>query len=70
MDETNEYGDFLRFQTISYVPFDSDCIKPSLLTKAEKDWLNDYHELVYKKISRTLSKPERDWLKELCAPIK
>ncbi|MCR5350339.1 MAG: aminopeptidase P family protein [Acholeplasmatales bacterium] len=68
-DISNEYGDFLKFQTISYVPFDQDCIKPSLLTKPEKDWINDYHETLYKKVSRSLTKPERDWLKLICKPL-
>ena len=43
-DESNEYGEFLKFNTISYVPFDVDCIKPSLLTKAEKDYLDRLNE--------------------------
>jgi len=69
-DTTNDFGEFLKFETISYVPFDIDCIKPILLTKQEKEWINSYHELVYKKLSKQLTKPERDWLKELCYPIK
>ena len=69
-DQNNEFGEFYKFEPITYVPFDPDCIKVSLLTKQEKEWLVQYHELVYKKVSRQLTKPERDWLKDICTSFK
>ncbi len=43
----NEAGDiFLRFQTMTFVPFDRRAIEPSLLTEEEVDWLNDYNQAV------------------------
>ena len=41
--ESTEYGDFLGFENLTYVPIDINAIKPSLLTKFEKEWLNTYH---------------------------
>ncbi len=59
----SEFGEFLSFETITFAPIDLDCIKVSLLTKDEKTWLNEYHEMVYKKTNRYLTKQEKDWLK-------
>lgn len=60
---TNEFGKFLAFETLTYAPIDLDCIKVTALTKDEKTWLNEYHEQVYKKINKYLTKAEKDWLK-------
>lgn len=48
--ESNEYGTFCAFETITLVPFDLDGIDSKLLTKEEKEWLNDYHKTVFKKL--------------------
>ena len=59
----NEYGEFLGFETITYAPIDLDAINPKLLTQNEKDWLNNYHHMVYEKLSPYMSIPEKKWLK-------
>lgn len=48
--ERNEYGTFCAFETITLVPFDLDGIDAKLLTKEEKEWLNDYHKTVFNKL--------------------
>ncbi|MCB2285756.1 aminopeptidase P family protein [Clostridium algidicarnis] len=58
----SEFGKFFGFETISYCPIDLDAINPELLTKVQKDWLNNYHEMVYEKISPNLKEEERKWL--------
>ncbi|WP_314062197.1 aminopeptidase P family protein [uncultured Vagococcus sp.] len=60
----NDYGQFMYFETITFVPFDLDGIKPEMLTAEEKNWLNDYHQQVYTLIAPSLTVEERDWLKE------
>ena len=70
LKKTNEWGTFLEFETITYAPIDLDAIKPSLLTKPEKEWLNNYHEMVFKKISPYLEGDELEFLKEYTKPIK
>ena len=60
----NEYGEFLKFEPITYVPFDIDGIDASLLTSQEKQWLNDYHQMVYEKISPYLNDQEKETFKE------
>ncbi|WP_028044711.1 aminopeptidase P family protein [Candidatus Stoquefichus massiliensis] len=60
----NEYGQFMHFDVLTYVPIDLDAIDVNLLTYKEKHWLNDYHQDVYKHISPFLNQDEKDWLKE------
>ncbi len=52
----NEDGDvFLRFQTMTYVPFDRPAIDPALLTLEETAWLNDYHQSVREAVIPSLA---------------
>ena len=68
-DESTEFGDFLSFETITYAPIDLDAIEPTILTKAQKDWLNNYHKQVFEKISPYLSPNEVEWLKKYTREI-
>lgn len=69
-DCTNEFGRFLKFETVTFCPFESSLILPELLTKEELDWINNYHEQTYAKLSPYLNGEEQAWLKEKTAPIK
>ena len=66
----NEFGEFLGFETITYAPIDLDAINPKLLTQKEKDWLNNYHQIVYEKLSPHMSIPEKKWLKVVTRRIE
>ena len=46
--EETEYGQFMYFEPITYVPIDLDAINPDLLREDEKAWLNAYHKQVYR----------------------
>jgi Xaa-Pro aminopeptidase len=63
-DEETEFGQFLKFDTVSLCYIDKSLIDISLLEKKEIDWLNNYHTEVYEKISPFLNEDERLWLKE------
>ncbi len=65
----NEWGNFLQFETITYVPIDIDAIKPTLLSKEEKEWINNYHKMVYDKLSPHLEGEELDFLKDYTKKI-
>ncbi|MDO5411030.1 MAG: aminopeptidase P family protein [Lachnospiraceae bacterium] len=67
--EENEYGRFLKFDTVTLVPIDKDAIDLSMLTQAEIDWLNQYHERVYETLAPCLKPEEADWLREACRRI-
>ena len=62
-DEQNEYGQFMRFETVTYCPIDLNAVDPEEMTKKEKKLLNDYHEMVYRVISPYLTKEEQLWLR-------
>ena len=64
-----EHGKFLKFETITYAPIDLDGIVKTLLTKEEKQQLNEYHSEVYKKLSPYLNKKEKEFLKEYTKSI-
>lgn len=68
-DEKNEYGQFMRFENITYCPIDLDGIDPDELSKREKKQLNDYHKMVYEKLSPFMTEEEDEWLKEYTRAI-
>lgn len=61
--EKNEYGQFLSFETITFVPFDLDGLDTSIMTQYDIAWLNEYHKQVYEKVSPYLNEEEKEWLK-------
>ena len=64
-----EHGKFLNFETITYAPIDLDGIVKTLLTKEEKEQLNESHSEVYEKLSLYLNKKEKEFLKEYTKSI-
>lgn len=64
-----EHGKFLEFETITYAPIDLNGIVKTLLTKEEKQQLNEYHSEVYEKLSPYLNKKEKEFLKEYTKSI-
>ena len=60
----NEYGQFMYFEPLTFVPIDKEAIDTSLMTGDEIEKINQYHKEVYRKISPYLSEAEADWLKE------
>lgn len=67
--EKNEYGQFMYFETLTFVPIDLDAINPEKLEEREKELLNAYHAEVYRNIAPYLSEEERSWLKEYTRSI-
>lgn len=68
-DEKNEYGQFMKFENITYVPIDLDAIIPEEMSGREKRMLNEYHAMVYDKIAPYLNDDEKAWLKEYTREI-
>ena len=62
--EENEYGQFMYFETITYIPMDLDAVKTEMLPEETRIQLNDYHRTVYEKISPYLNDEEKEWLKK------
>lgn len=61
--------DQLSFETLTWVPFDTRLIDLELISKAEKDWLNDYHAEVLNLNGPRLDDDTLSWLRHACAPI-
>ncbi|MEC9405635.1 MAG: M24 family metallopeptidase, partial [Pseudomonadota bacterium] len=59
----------LGFETITLVPMDLRLIEPALLTVAERDWLNRYHERVRAEIGPLVGAKERIWLEQATKAI-
>lgn len=68
-DCVNEFGRFMKFETVTFCPFETALIENALLTEDEKNWLNWYHEQTYEKLSPYLTEEERYWLREKTQPI-
>lgn len=68
-DIETDSGQFMKFETISFVPIDLEAIDGQLLSPSEKEWLNNYHKEVYNKLSPYLGKEEKEWLRKETASI-
>ena len=60
---------FLEFETITLAPFDRALIEPTLLTAAERDWLDAYHARVLAEVGPKLPAAVKVWLTAACAPL-
>lgn len=67
--ETNGYGRFLRFETLTMVPFDLDAIIPELLGEECRMLLNAYHAKVRKTLKPYLTDEENAWLADATRAI-
>ena len=68
-DMSNEYGQFLRFKTLTLVPFDLRLIDLKYLDEKTRFALNAYHREVYDKLSPYLSEEEAIYLKNITREI-
>lgn len=67
--EKNEFGQFMYFENLTFVPFDLNVIDPEQMSKKEIERLNAYHREVYEKVSPLLTAEESAWLKEATRAI-
>ncbi|WMM25959.1 aminopeptidase P family protein [Tissierella sp. MB52-C2] len=62
-DIKTDSGQFMKFETLSFVPIDLEGVDVELLSEKERIWLNEYHRDVYNKLESYLDQEEREWLK-------
>ena len=67
--EKNEYGQFMYFEPITFIPMDLDAINPELMTAEDKCLLNAYHKSVYENVAPYLNDEEKEWLKKYTREI-
>ena len=68
--QESEFGIFYKFEPLTLCPIDKEAIVVDMLTDEELEWFNDYHQLVYNRLSPLLNHDEQKWLKEATTPIK
>ena len=64
-----ECGKFLGFETLTLCPIDVKPIIVEMLTADERQWLNDYHAMVFNRLKNSLNGEEKAWLAVATAPI-
>lgn len=60
---------FLHFETLTLAPFDRRLIDETLLTAAERTWLDAYHARVLDQVGPALDAEARAWLEGACRPL-
>lgn len=61
-DLKNEYGQFMRFDTLTWVPLDRQALDVRYLNSRQREQINDYQRQVYEKIAPFLTEEEKNWL--------
>jgi Xaa-Pro aminopeptidase len=59
----------LGFETLTLAPIDRRLIDTSLLSPAERDWLNAHHARVRETLSPILDGDDRAWLEAATSPL-
>ncbi len=68
-DEKNQFGQFMRFEYLTWVPIDLEAVDLEYLSERDVELLNEYHRQVYEKIGPRLPEKERQWLREATAAV-
>ena len=64
-----EFGQFLTFEPLTLCPIDTTPVVVDMLSDEERQWLDDYHQLVYDKLSPHLAEDECRWLSQATMPL-
>ena len=65
----NEYGEFLKFETLTLVPFDRKLINKEYLDQKTIDAINNYHSRVYETLLPYLNEKEVEYLRKTTEAI-
>lgn len=66
---SEDFGDFLAFETLTLCPIDTRCLELALLRPDEIEWLNRYHTTVRERLTPHVTGAARDWLIERTAAL-
>jgi Xaa-Pro aminopeptidase len=66
---STEFGEYLRFETLTLCPIDTRCLDRSLLRADEVQWLNDYHATVRARLAPHVEGAALAWLHERSGAI-
>nr|WP_315487068.1 aminopeptidase P family protein [uncultured Undibacterium sp.] len=68
--ESTEFGDYLKFETLTLCPIDTRCVDLSIIRDDELAWLNDYHQMVLQRLSPRVQGDALNWLKQGTTPLQ
>lgn len=62
---------FFKFKKLTMIPIQKSLIKTELMTDVEMDWLDEYHDTVWKNVSPLLEEGSAawKWLEKSCTKI-
>lgn len=66
---SSEFGEFLKFETLTLCPIDTRCLETSLLSEEEKQWFNAYHAEVRERLNPLLEGAALEWLNTRTAAV-
>ena len=67
--KTENFGNFLEFETLTLFPYDTRLIDTTMLTPEEIKQVNDYHTMVLKRLTPHLNEEELAWLAQKCKAL-
>ena len=59
----------MNFENLTMAPIEKDLIVKENLNQSEKNWLNNYHQIVFKNLRKSMNKTETLELKKACSAI-
>ena len=68
--DTDDGPPMMAFEALTLAPFDQRLLEASLLTKGEADWIDRYHEQVFRELSPRLEEPDVEWLRQATRPLR
>lgn len=60
----------LAFETLTLAPIDLRPLRPELLERSERRWLDSYHARVWEEIGPLAGPETRQWLRRACQPLE
>ena len=67
--EATTEDEWLTWETLTLFPYDTTLIDSDMLTEQERQWINEYHAEVYRRVSPLLDAEEAEWLANKCKAI-
>jgi len=69
MATPSEFGEFLKFETLTLCPIDRRCIERNMLRADEQAWVDSYHQVVRRRLSPLLDGDALRWLQRATEPL-
>ena len=67
--EENEYGQFMYFEDLTFVPIDLDGVELSQMSELDKERLSEYHAAVFEKLEPYFEGEELTWLRHVTRAV-